>query len=132
MTSELENNRHVVHSCQYQVVWCPKYRRKVLIEGVETRLEKILREVVTEAEGEILDLVILPDQVRTLVQVDPQYGIVKLIRNMKGQSSRLLREEFAWLRSRLPTLWTNSYFVASVGGAEITAIEEYVKNQKNV
>jgi putative transposase len=132
MTSELENNRHIVHSCQYQVVWCPKYRRKVLIEGVETRLEKILREVVTEAEGEILDLVILPDQVRTLVQVDPQYGIVKLIRNMKGQSSRLLREEFAWLRSRLPTLWTNSYFVASVGGAEITAIEEYVKNQKNV
>jgi putative transposase len=132
MTSELENNRSIVHSCQYQVVWCPKYRRKVLIEGVETRLEKILREVVTEAEGEILDLVILPDQVRTLVQVDPQYGIVKLIRNMKGQSSRLLREEFAWLRSRLPTLWTNSYFVASVGGAEITAIEEYVKNQKNV
>jgi putative transposase len=132
MTSELDNNRHVVHFCQYQVVWCPKYRRKVLVEGVETRLEKILREVVTEAEGEILDLVILPDQVRTLVQVDPQYGIVKLIRNMKGQSSRLLREEFAWLRSRLPTLWTNSYFVASVGGAEITAIEEYVKNQKNV
>jgi putative transposase len=132
MTSELENNRSIVHFCQYQVVWCPKYRRKVLIEGVETRLEKILREVVTEAEGEILDLVILPDQVRTLVQVDPQYGIVKLIRNMKGQSSRLLREEFAWLRSRLPTLWTNSYFVASVGGAEITAIEEYVKNQKNV
>jgi putative transposase len=67
-----------------------------------------------------------------LVEIDPQYGIAKLVRNMKGRSSRLLRQEFPWLRSRIPTLWTNSYFVSTVGGAPLTAVKQYIENQKNV
>jgi len=51
---------------------------------------------------------------------------------MKGRSSHHLRREFAWLRSRLPTLWTNSYFVATVGGAPLAIIKQYIENQKNV
>jgi putative transposase len=78
--------------------------------------------------------------VHLLVECDPQFGIAKLIarrvtrpaRYMKGRSSRLLREEFPWLKSRLPTLWTNSYFVSTVGGAPIAVIKKYIEDQKSV
>lgn len=132
MAREFRSNRNIVYSCKYHVVWCPKYRRKVLIDGVDVRLKQILQEVVSETTGEILELEVMPDHVHVLVDIDPQYGIVKLIRNMKGRSSRLLRQEFPWLRSRLPTLWTNSYFVSTVGGAPISVVKQYIENQKNV
>ena len=74
----------------------------------------------------------MPDHVHLLVSVDPQLGIHKLTKNIKGRTSRLLRQEFPSLRRRLPTLWTNSYFVATVGGAPLTLIKEYIANQRNV
>lgn len=61
----------------------------------------------------------------------PQFGIHKLVKAVKGRTSRLLREEFPALRSKLPTLWTNSYFVATVGGAPPDVVKRYVENQKN-
>lgn len=99
MAQETKRNRNIVYSCKYHVVWCPKYRRKVLTDGVEVRLREILQEVVSEATGQILELEVMPDYVQVLVDIDPQYGIIKLIRNMKGRSSRLLREEFPGLKS---------------------------------
>jgi len=74
----------------------------------------------------------MPDHVHLLVEVDPQFGIHKLIKLVKGRSSRLLRQEFPALRKRLPTLWTNSYFVSTVGGAPLAVIKQYIENQKNV
>jgi putative transposase len=132
MTQTFKTNNNVVYSCKYHVVWCPKYRRKVLVDGVDTRLKEILHEVVSETTGEILEIEVMPDHVHVLVEIDPQYGIAKLVRNMKGRSSRFLRQEFPWLKSRLPTLWTNSYFVSTVGGAPISIVKQYIENQKNV
>jgi putative transposase len=132
MERKFKSNNNVVYSCKYHVVWCPKYRRKVLVNGVDVRLKEILQEVVSETTGEILEIEVTPDHVHVLVEIDPQYGIAKLVRNMKGRSSRLLRQEFPWLRSRIPTLWTNSYFVATVGGAPISVVKQYIENQKNV
>ena len=130
--SKFKSNNNVVYSCKYHVVWCPKYRRKVLVNGVDERLKVILHEVAEERQAEIIELEVMPDHVHVLVEVDPQFGIHRLVRYMKGRSSRLLRQEFAWLRSRLPTLWTNSYFVATVGGAPLATIKQYIENQKNV
>ncbi len=114
--SQFKSNRNVVYSCQYHVVWCSKYRRKVLTGGVDERLKVILRKVAGERQAEIIELEIMPDHVHLLVCVDPQFGIHRLVRRMKGRSSHLLRQEFPALRSRLPTLWTNSYFVATGRG----------------
>jgi len=130
--SKFKSNKNIVYACKCHVVWCPKYRRKVLINGVDERLKVILGEVAEERRAEIIELEVMPDHVHVLVEVDPQYGIHRLVRQMKGRSSRLLRQEFAWLRSRLPTLWTNSYFVATVGGAPLATIKHYIENQKNV
>ena len=124
------SNRNVVYSCKYHVVWCPKYRRPALVEDIESRLEEILRQVATELEAEIIELEIMPDHVHLLCEVDPQFGIHRLVKRLKGTSSRLLRQEFPRLRSRLPTLWTNSYFVSTVGGAPLDTIRQYIENQK--
>ena len=132
MDKKYKSNSNIVYSCKYHVVWCPKYRRKVLIKGVDVRLKEILLEVATEFDAEIIEMEVMPDHVHLLVEVDPQFGIVKLIRYLKGRSSRLLRQEFLWLKSRLPTLWTNSYFLSTVGGASLSTIKQYIENQKNV
>lgn len=125
-----KSSSNVVYSCKYHVVWCPKYRRKVLANGVDERLKAILREVATERKAEILELEVMPDHVHLLVEVDPQFGIHRLVKLMKGRSSRLLRTEFAWLKSRLPTLWTNSTFISTVGGAPLSIIKQYIEGQK--
>lgn len=132
MDRKFKSNSNIVYSCKYHVVWCTKYRRPVLINGVDTRLKDILQEVVSETSGELLELEVMPDHVHVLVEIHPQYGITKLVRIMKGRSSRYIRQEFAWVKSRIPTLWTNSYFVATVGGAPLKAVKEYIQNQKNV
>ena len=75
---------------------------------------------------------IMPDHVHLLMEVDPQYGINHAVRHIKGFTSHALRSEFPKLKSRLPTLWTNSYFVSTVGGAPLAVIQQYIENQKNV
>jgi putative transposase len=127
-----KSNNNVVYSCKYHVVWCPKYRRKVLIGAVEIRLKEIIKEACIEFKSEMIELEIMPDHVHLLVEVDPQFGIHRLIKNIKGRTSRILRLEFKHLKSRLPTLWTNSYFVSTVGGAPLEIIKQYIENQKQV
>jgi putative transposase len=125
-----KSNNNVVYSCKYHVIWCPKYRRPVLVKGVDTRLKEIIQQVCTECSAELFTLEVMPDHVHLLVEIDPQYGIHRLVRQIKGRSSRLLRHEFPRLRSRLPTLWTNSYFVSTVGGAPLEVLKQYIEQQK--
>ena len=132
MCSDFKTNCNVVYSCKYHVVWCPKYRRKVLVNGVDMRLKEIIHQTAQEFRATVIELEVMPDHVHLLCEVDPQFGIHRLVRNLKGRSSRLLRQEFPWLRSRLPKLWTNSYFVATVGGAPLAVIKQYIENQKGV
>lgn len=127
----VRSNNNVVYRCAYHVVWCPKYRRPVIEGAVDERLKQIIREVCAERECNLIELETMPDHVHLLVECDPQYGIHRLVKQIKGRSSRILRQEFDSLRSRLPTLWTNSYFVATVGGAPLGIIKQYVANQRN-
>jgi putative transposase len=104
----------------------------VLIHGVDVRLKEIIQSVCDEHQAELIELEVMPEHVHLLVDCDPQFGIAKLIRYIKGRSSRLLRQEFPWLKSRLPTLWTNSYFVSTVGGTPLAVIKQYIEDQKSV
>lgn len=127
-----KSNNNVVYSCKYHVVWCPKYRRKVLVNGVDVRLKELIDEICRESRIEIIEMEIMPDHVHLLVEVDPQFGIHKAVKQIKGRTSRILRQEFSCLTSRLPTLWTNSYFVSTVGGAPLSVIKQYIENQNNM
>ena len=132
MLEGYKSNNNVVYSSKYHVVWCPKYRRKVLEGQIAKRCQQILRQTAKKYRAEVIALEIKPDHVHLLVEIDPQLGIHRLVKNLKGVSSHQLRKEFASLVSRLPTLWTNSYLVSTVGGAPLSVIKQYVENQKNV
>ncbi len=127
---QYKSNNNIVYSCKYHVVWCPKYRRKVLVNGVDMRLKELIISICQEFSVELIELEIMPDHVHLLVDVDPQFGIHNLIKRIKGRSSRILRQEYKFLTTKLPTLWTNSYFVSTVGGAPLKIIKQYIESQK--
>jgi putative transposase len=104
----------------------------VLVDGVDERLKEIIFQSAVEQRVDVIDLEVMPDHVHLLCEIDPQYGLHKFVKLLKGRSSRLLRQEYKMLRTRLPTLWTNSYFVATVGGAPLEIIKQYIENQKRV
>ena len=129
---DYKGNNNVVYSCRYHVVFCPKYRRPVLVDGVDERFRQIARQVADELSFEIIEMEVMPDHVHMLLEVDPQLGIHRAVKRLKGRTSHDLREEFPWLRKRLPSLWTSSYFVSTVGGAPLAAVRRYIESQKNV
>jgi putative transposase len=129
---KFKSNSNIVYNCQYHVIWCAKYRRKVLVGEVELRLKEILAQVAVDVQCEIQEMETDQDHVHLLISCDPQFGIHKVVKRMKGRSSKMLRDEFPHLKSRIPTLWTNSYFVATVGGAPLAVIKQYIKDQQSV
>ena len=118
-----------VYSAKYHIVWCPKYRRKVLVGGVDARLKEIVSAVMGEAGGEVIEVEVMPDHVHLLAEVPPSVGLSELVQGLKGRSSRVLRTEFPPLR-QLPALWSPSWFVSTVGGAPLEVVRRYVENQK--
>ena len=125
-----KSNHNITYSCKYHVVWCPKYRRKVLSGDVEARLKELVKQVCEEYRIDLLEMEIMPDHVHLLLEVDPQFGIHKAVKTIKRITSRILRGEFRHLNTKLPTLWTNSYFVSTVGGAPLAVIKQYIESQK--
>ena len=125
-----KSNHNVVYSCKYHIVWCPKYRRKVLVDTVAVRLKELIYSMSQEFQVELIDLEVMPDHVHLLVDVDPQFGVHNFIKRIKGRTSRILRQEFPHLTTKLPTLWTNSYFVSTVGGAPLAIVKQYIESQK--
>lgn len=126
----MDSNKNIVFRCTFHVAWCTKYRRKLLTPEVEARLKQIAAEVAEETRCTIREMEGNLDHFHMLVDCDPQFGIHRFVKAVKGRSSRLLRQEFSPLRTRVPTLWTNSYFVATVGGAPLAVIKQYIENQK--
>ena len=84
MNTTYKSNNNVVYFCKYHVVWCPKYRRKVLTGGVDARLKELLLEYAANLSVDILEMEIMPDHVHILMEVDPQFGIHKAVKSLKG------------------------------------------------
>lgn len=125
-----KSNHNVIYSCKYHIVWCPKYRRKVLVDTVAVRLKELIYSMSQEFQVELIELEIMPDHVHLLADIDPQFGVHNFIKRIKGRTSRILRQEFPLLTTKLPTLWTNSYFVSTVGGAPLAIVKKYIESQK--
>jgi putative transposase len=123
---------HLVYSCQYHVIFCPKYRRKVLTGEIETRLKELILEKQEEYGYEVLDMEIMPDHVHLLLDVNPMIGVVTVVSKIKGYTSKILREEFPLLKKRIPTLWTHSRFISTVGAVSLDVVKKYIEEQKKV
>lgn len=125
-----KRTRHAIYNISYHLVWCPKYRRPVLEGGVGVRLIELLPEYVRDLGGEVLDLVVMPDHVHLFASFPPTLAISQIMYRLKGATSHQLRKEFPHLRSRLPSLWTRSYYVGTAGHVSAATIQRYIDAQK--
>lgn len=123
-------NAGAVFSLKYHVVWCPKYRRSVLTPPVDARLKQLIEEVALEHDFTVHTLEVMPDHVHMFVECDPTRSVAEIVNRFKGATSRFLREEFPHLRSRLPTLWSRSYYAGTVGHVSEATVRAYIESQK--
>jgi putative transposase len=119
-----------VFSLKYHLVWCPKYRRPVLVHPVDTRLRALVKDIAADHDMTIHTLGVMPDHVRRFVEGDPTLGVAEIVNRFKGRTGRELRQEFPHLRSRLPTSWSRSYFAGTVGDVVATVIRRDIEAQK--
>lgn len=128
--SQYAKNSGAVFSLKYHLVWCPKYRRPVLEGAIEKRLREVLEDVRAEHAWTIHALEVMPDHVHLFIESDPIYSVAEIVNRLKGASSRILRSEFPALRSRLPTLWSRSYYAGTVGAVSDAVVRRYIESQK--
>jgi len=128
---EYQHSANQVYLINYHLIWCPKRRRKVLVDEVKVRLGEILQQVAREKRVNILALEIQPDHLHLFISCYPQLAVHKLVKAFKGRSSYYLRREFPQLR-KIPSLWTNSYFVSTAGNVSNETIRKYIEAQSKI
>jgi putative transposase len=124
-------NAGSVFNLHLHLVWCPKYRKPVLVGDVETRLKELLYEKAAALNVEIEGLEVMPDHVHLCVAVPPTDAPQHYANQFKGYTSRVLRQEFPLLKSTLPCLWSRSYYVGSAGHVSADVITKYIEEQKS-
>lgn len=129
---EIDKNgkEKLVYSCQYHVVFCTKYRRSILEEKIANRLKQLIEGEQANLDYKIIDMDIKPDYVHLVLDVNPKEGIYDVIGHIKRYSSSTLRREFPELKKRLPSTWTNSSFISSIGLMDMRVIVNYIESQK--
>lgn len=139
MIMEIENKnkeyyttKSLVYSCQYHVIFCPKYRRKVLTEVIAHRLKELILNKQNEFGYHIIEMEIMQDHVHLLIDCNPQISVCNQVSKIKGYTSKILRQEFPSLKKKLPSLWTRAKFISSVGSVSLDVVKKYIENQKNV
>lgn len=126
----LKHNTTSVVNINYHIIWCPKYRRKVLVDGVDTRLKEVLVQIAEESGCTIETIEVMPDHIHIFLKGNPTIPIHLIVKNLKGKSSRILRAEFPHLKRRVPCLWTRSYYCETIGCINEETIKKYIENQK--
>ena len=130
MKNEYRHTKTTVSLIHYHFVFCPRYRRKIfLIPGVESKFKELTRHICTENRIDILAMECHIDHVHLFLSALPQISITEIIKLIKGGTSKTLRCEFQEL-SKMPSLWTRSYFVSTAGNVSSETIQWYVETQK--
>ncbi|WP_373306745.1 IS200/IS605 family transposase [Lederbergia ruris] len=131
-TGEVKRGRGYVYSIQYHVVWCVKYRHKVLTGDIDVRLRELLHQIATDNGFTISEMETDCDHIHLLIDCTPQHSIPTMIKALKGVSARLLFKEYPVLKKKLwgGHLWNPSYFVATVSENTGEQIRQYIQNQK--
>ncbi|NDV84968.1 IS200/IS605 family transposase [Bacteroides sp. 51] len=131
MDERWKTNPGCVYNVSYHIIWCPKYRRKLLTGEVEIRLKELLTFKSEQNGWEIKKMEIMPDHVHVFIKATPSDSIAHIVSQLKGFTAYQLRSEFPHLKTRVPTLWTRSYYVETIGHISEKTITQYIQDQKN-
>jgi len=131
--AEIHYGRGYVYSIQYHIVWCVKYRHKILKNNIDTRLKEILHQIAIDNNFTIILMESDLDYIHLLIECTPQHYIPNIMKALKGVSARLLMKEYGHiLKQGLwgGHLWNPSYFIATVSENTESQIKEYISKQK--
>lgn len=132
LENPIENYRKTnttVYSCRYHVIFCPKYRRKILTGDIEDFLKKRIPELCSSKGCEVLEIEIMPDHVHLLLDVNPDFGVKNLVSRIKSCTAKEMYKKFPQLR-KSPAIWTRSKFVSTIGSVSLETVKRYIQNQK--
>jgi putative transposase len=129
-SKKYKSNETTVYSCQYHVIFTTKYRRKVFDDLIAQDLKNLILEKQNEYQYEILEMEVMPDHIHLLIDINPLIGVHTIIQRIKGYTANVLRKKYSSLRSRLPSLWTRSKFVSTVGEVSLETVKKYIEEQK--
>lgn len=126
---EYNKYAHYVTSCKYHIIFCPKYRRKVLTNGIDTYLKEVILSLQSD-KYQVVEMEVMPDHVHLLLDCSPFYSPVDIVKHIKKQSAMRLKKQFPELKHRLPCIWTRSAFISSVGSVSMETVKQYIQEQK--
>ena len=128
---EYKSNRTIVYSCRYHVVFCSKYRRKLLADGVDIRLKELTAQVCEKENIELLEMEVMPDHVHLLLSIPPKYCVFSFMGYLKGKSAMMIFEKHGNLKYKFGNrhFWATGYYVSTVGLNEAT-IKKYIREQE--
>ena len=127
---EITKGRGYVYSLRYHIVFCTKYRHKVISGAFEEWLKDMFQSIAKTNGFKIITMEVMPDHIHIFLKGNPTIPIHLIVKNLKGKSSRVLRQEFPHLKKRLPCLWTRSYYCETIGCINEETIKKYIENQK--
>jgi putative transposase len=130
MEGRYRKNADAVFSLKYYLVWCPKYLRPVLVDEIATRLRYLLIDKAEEFDITVHAIEVRPDHVHLFVQADPTLCVAEIVNRLKAYTSRKMRTQFKTLRTRLPCLWSRSYYASTVGHLCEATVSKYIASQK--
>lgn len=131
MQMRYRKNASVIYSLKYHLVWCSKYRLRLLEGDIAIRLEQLLYIKANELGIEIHALEVMPDHVNMVLEADAIHAPALIAAQFKGYTSRILREEFRQIKSRTPSLWSRSYYIGSIGHVSDATVRNYITNQRS-
>jgi putative transposase len=124
--------RHCVFNINYHLVFCPKYRKPLLTNDLAKDLENIINDTAKKIDVQIESLAIQPDHVHIFVSAKPNLSPHIIVKRIKGASSNILRKKYKHILSKLPCLWSSSYYIGTAGCVSESVIKMYIENQKNI
>jgi putative transposase len=131
MNKRWTHSNKAIFNIGYHLIWCTKYRKQLLTEDIENRLKNLLEQKSKDINVSIEKIEVLPEHVHLFVKCSPVDSPHFIVQQFKGYTSRILRSEFKELRTKIPTLWTRSYYCESCGHISEDTVKKYIEDQKN-
>lgn len=127
------SSEHLVYKCHYHVIFCPKYRHKIIINEVEKRFKELCYEIAGNYDFEIIEMETMSDHIHMLISCNPRFGIMACIQYIKSITAKILYKEFPYIKQNYlwgGKFWSRSSFISTVGSVSLETVKAYIENQK--
>ena len=130
MNKQYNTSEHLVYLCRYHVIFCPKYRRRIFVDGIDVRTKQIFFNTAKVHDFQILEMEVMPDHVHMYVSIPPKISVSKVIGRIKGKSALMIFDRHPEYREKYNRhFWARGYYCETVGNVNEETIKKYIGEQ---